>query len=312
MIEVVENHSNVMWRLPDKVVPSLLRISEFSSRQELRERSEGMDDDVKIDLVINHLLELNVLNKDMWINVKQERIGRSEKVIIIMNSNIRHVISQSTITYEAEFLIFNALINNLVFHQLLLTTIIRNCHGYEEIVEGSKLNQSIIWKEPAFNLSPLSHLSSETKNNITLKNTFTHYETNYAALMSDTDSLSLVGGLRFAFQFKELEYRTTYPDHVEDLIVKILTVSKLLTDGVESQDYTLEVQNIYKSPEMQNQMSRLQFKIEYFRAEKLFLHLKLSTANMTSENRQLLGDLIRNLEYLAVNVFTDSTEFDMT
>lgn len=314
LIEIVENQG-VLWELPSLVLPALLKIIELSTGDTTWHNLKSNDSHFIVEPVINYLLELNVVRKNMWLNVKQERIGREEKIVVLMHSSIRSVIAGHAVSLEVELPIFKALINNLVFHQLLLTTIIQSAHGFEGLIEGSKLNQSPVWREPDYDLRSVPHLSfsrTSSANNATLKNTFNHYETNYAALMSDTDNLSLVGGLRFVFQGDTDNYRPRYLDLVEDVIVKILTASKLLNEGVDTQDYLLEVQNLYKSAEAQQLLTRLQFKVEYSRADKLFSHLKLSTANSTPENRQRLAELVRNLEYLAVNVTSYSSNFDMT
>jgi hypothetical protein len=314
LLAVVDSEHGNMWALPDRVLPALLSIAELSAGDEACRDIEDFDRSLGVDQVINYLAELNFVHKNMWLHVKQERIGREDKVVILINSAFKGLIGTSAVAYDIELQVFMALINNLIFHKILLKSIIEGTHTFEEFIEGSKLNQSPVWREPNLNVKSLPHLQFESADSLSgdiLKSIFSHYETNYASLMSDTDHLSLVGGLRFVFQSKFENFRQTYLDLVEDVIVKILTASKLLNEGVDTQEYLLEVQNLYKSAEAQQILGRLQFKVEYSRADKLFSHLKLSTANSTADNRSRLTELVRNLEYLAVNVVSDTVTYDL-
>jgi adenylate kinase len=315
LIAVLENDEGYMWGLPSRVLPALICIAELSAGDLASRDLEDFDRNLTSDQVVNYLIELNVLSKKMWLNVKQERIGREDKVVVLVNGALKALIEGSAVNLDIELPVFIALINNLTFHKILLKTLIESTHNYEELIEGSKLNQSPIWREPNYEIKQLAHLNFGRADSISgdiLKSIFAHYETNYASLMSDTDQMSLVGGLRFVFQSKYENFRQRYLDLVEDVIVKILTANKLLNEGVDTQEYLLEVQNLYKSAEAQQILGRLQFKVEYSRADKLYSHLKLSTANSTPENRSRLTEIVRNLEYLAINTSSESADYDMT
>lgn len=304
LIEIIENQ-RVLWDLPEDVLDGLMKISlinDGSISKYSNHTKKLVDKDTD---VIDHILEQSILNPRAWMSVKQGRVGREDRTLIVMSGIIKHVINAMAADERVEGLAFKALVNNLVFHQMLLTSIITSSLIFEEIIEGSWLNQSFVWQEPAYSLNILPHIESDGMSQANIRSIFNHYETNYASLLSETSSISLVGGLSYALELSKQNLKQTYLELIEDVIVKILTVSKIFGHGIESQDYGLEVQNLYKTSSAQTLLSRLHFKVEYWQTERLFNLLKLSSANISIDNKEKLVESIKNLEYIVSNTIVD-------
>lgn len=303
LIEIVENQ-RVLWDLPDNVLQGLLVVSVINAGGSPKQAVQNLKSLPSED-ILNSILEQSILNPKAWIRVRQERVGREDKTLIVMNGVVKEVINRLALSERVENLTFKALVNNLVFHQLLLTSIIKNSMVFEDIIDGSSLNKSLVWQMPAYSLKSLPHIETEGMSKSNMRSIFNHYETNYAALLSEKSSISLVGGLTYALEVSDDEVKQKYLELVEDVIVKILTVSKIFGHGIESQDYGLEVQNLYKTASAQTLLSRLHFKVEYWQAERLFNLLKLSSANISVDNKEKLVESIKNLEYIVSNTIVD-------
>lgn len=306
LIEIIENQ-RVLWDLPENVLDGLMKISLINDGSISKYSSHTKKLVDKDTDVIDHILEQSILNPRAWMSVKQERVGREDRTLIVMSGIVKQVINAMAADERVEELAFKALVNNLVFHQMLLTSIIKSSLIFEDIIEGSWLNQSFVWQEPGYSLNILPHIMSDRMSQANIRSIFNHYETNYAALLSETSSISLVGGLSYALESSKQILKQTYPylELIEDVIVKILTVSKIFGHGIESQDYGLEVQNLYKTSSAQTLLSRLHFKVEYWQTERLFNLLKLSSANISIDNKEKLVESIKNLEYIVSNTIVD-------
>lgn len=302
LIEIVQNQ-RALWDLPREVLQALLEISAFNQPERGWELSECLFAE-SMEEMVGHLLELSIVNKKCWIGVKQDRVGREDRIVITLHPAVKRAIDRMT-TSNIDSVAFKAVVNNLVFHQLILTNIIRKSEAFEDLIEGSWLNKSLVWQIPAYTVNSLSLFETEENHHLSLQLIFAHYQTNYSSLLIDSGRLSLSWCLSFVVDGQDDMVKQKYLPLLEDVVVKILTVTKIFGHSLSSQDYGLEIQNLYKTKSSQMLLSRLHFKVEFWQADKLYNELQLSSANMSVDSIHRLMETIKNLEYIIENSIVD-------
>jgi hypothetical protein len=299
ILEIIQNQ-RALWDLPREVLQALLEIAAFNQPEGRWQYGECLQTD-SMEEMIGHLLELSIINKRCWIGVKQERVGKDDRIVITLHPAVKRAIETMT-TPGIDSVAFKAIVNSLVFHQILLTNIIRTTEAFEDLVEGSWLNKSLVWQFPAYAVGSLPLAEGDDSRHHNLQAIFGHYETNYSSLLIESGRLSLSWCLSFVVDGQDEVVRQKYLPLIEDVIVKTLTVAKILgRPSSTSQDYCFEIQNLYKTKSSQNLLSRLHYKAEFWQADKLFNDLKLSSSNMSMDATHRLLETIKNLEYIIEN-----------
>lgn len=305
---VIECRDYQMVDFPSDWLSPLLKLSIISDPRSL-DSDEIAELDDKIanqkmlgaseEMIVLELIESKVLNKSKsWLEIRYERIGKSDQLLFIVDSNIRNGIDSMECT---DLTVYRCLLNSIHFHQLMLNSIIfaakRNFLCYEEITECSAVNNSIVWlpNEEDQRISTLIE-AEPTLNNI--KGVLKHNTTNYRVLISEKGNLSIKGGLEFVNSHGTKEDQQQYVDNIEDFMVKVLTVNKICDERSEYELYANYIQSLLGSEEVRRQLRRVNFKVELFLAEVRYVQMKRATMNLTPDNKKKLKDQIVALEEL--------------
>ena len=132
------------------------------------------------------------------VSIKFETIGQKDQILLVVNPRVRGILVNQLSGFENH--LFDAMINAMIFHQMLLNSILYVCkeqfYFMEDIVEASALNMSVVWNNPDTSGTYVDYIK---ESNITLeevKEIFNHHDTNYRSLIANESPLSIGGGVR--------------------------------------------------------------------------------------------------------------------
>lgn len=246
--------------------------------------------------IVQLIMKLDIKGEGA-ISIKFERIGEKDQILLVVNPSVRHILIYQLSGLENH--LFEAMINAMIFHQMLLNSILWVCkerfYFMEDIVEASALNMSVVWSNQEMLGNYVKYVEEADVTLEEIKEIFNHHDTNYRSLIANESPLSIGGGVRHFQQLDEgMKY---YFKHlVEDFIVKVLTISKICREETDSLGYADYINRLLNNDKNRRVFNTLCFKVELFQADMVYTEINQSFASRPLQEKANLTEHIFMLE----------------
>lgn len=248
-----------MQYVPHNWISPLLKLSLLSTEGDYKENFTKLDSEIAHQLmrgmpkasIVKMFLEYRSERHNNILCLRSITVGKQTELIIVVNYLVREVISESARETDHLNLVYAGLMNALVFHRLYLNSLLQyaktSLNLIEDLIEGTQIghglfkmfdNNDIEDFQTQQVLVPLFEVSNKAKSS--LKAMFTHYQTSFNIILTESKYLNAIEGLSYFLISNEkketvleeevVEEIPSYVSYLEDMIMKIITMCKIFDE----------------------------------------------------------------------------------
>lgn len=339
----------MMQHVPPNWISPLIKLSLLSSESDFKEKFETLDSEVAKQLmkgtskssIVKMFLEYRSEKHNNILCLRNITVGKQTELIIVVNYMVREVISESAKETNHLNLVNAGLWNALVFHRLHLNSLLHyartNLNLIDDMFDGTQMSYNLFQMIDSTEIEdykthelkvPLFEVPNKGK--ASLKAMFTHYQTSYNLLLTDSHFLNALDGVSYFLlsheknsqRFEEGEAEaeedeeeiSAYMNILEDTIMKIITLCKVFDENeilVVIEKTAVKLRDIALGLDSSFTFQWLPFKVVYCMASLNFQKVLDSPLSSLQNAADLLVAQIDDMEYKLRDVKPAKTDEEM-
>lgn len=336
-----------MQNVPPNWITPLIKLSMLSSEEETKDDFQKLQSDVAIQLmrgtpkssIVKMFLEYRSEKHNNILCLRNITVGKQTELIIVVNYLVREVISESAKETDHLDLMYSGLWNALLFHRLHLNSLLHyskiNLNLIDDMFDGTQISHNLFKMMDSNEIEdfvthqfkvPLFEVPNKGK--ASMKAMFTHYQTSYNILLTDSRYLNALEGVSYFLLTHEkkediwdeeqnnedTEEISAYMNHLEDTIMKIITMCKVFDENeilVVIERTAVKLRDIALGLGSSYTFQWLPFKVVYCTASLNYKKVLDSPAASLQYSTDLLVAQIDDMEYKLRDVKPAKTDEEM-